>query len=392
MRFTPAHRVAQLPAGIFAELAKRKRSAIAAGIDVIDLSIGSPDMPPPPVVTEALVSAVQDTTQYGYSITGTLAFYEAVASFYRDRYSVELDPKEEILQVMGSQEGLSHLATALINRGDTVLVPDPGYPIYQASVQIAEGNLYPMVLREENGFLPNLDEIPQEIAENAKMMILNHPGNPVPSLATPEFFKKVIEFARKYNILVVHDFAYSELVFDGLRPVSFLSIEGAKEVGIEFNSLSKTFNLAGARIGYVAGNPEALAALSLLKSHVDYGIFFPIQHAATVALTSDFAHLDVQVERYEARREALVDGLQKAGWEVSRPHATMFVWAKLPLGWTSSGFALALIERAGVAVTPGDAFGEHGEGYVRIALVQPADRLSEAADRIGKFLREETPR
>lgn len=392
MRIVPAQRILQLPTGIFSELASRKQRAREQGLDVIDLSIGSPDLPPAPAIRAALAEAVQDGAQYGYSLRGTQAFHEAVRHFYSERYGVDLDAQTEVLQVAGSQDGLAHLSMALVNPGDVVLVPNPGYPIYHANVEIAGGTLYPMPLLPENEFLPNLDIIPQEIAERAKLMILNFPGNPVPTLATEEFFDRVVAFARRHNIIIVHDFAYSELVFDGHRAISFLSVPGAIDVGVEFNSLSKTFNLAGARIGYVVGNQAVLAALGLLKSHIDYGVFLPIQHAATLALQADPLALRDQIRVYEARREALVNGLQQAGWSVAKPPATMFVWAKLPAGWSSRGFALDLIEKVGVGVTPGDAFGAAGEGYVRIALVQAAELLANAADRIGQFLKAARPR
>jgi LL-diaminopimelate aminotransferase len=287
---------------------------------------------------------------------------------------------------MGSQDGLAHLATAFINPGDYVLVPDPGYPIYEDNVILAGGIIYPMPLLEENKFLPVLDEIPLEILEKTKLMIISYPGNPVTALADKGFFEQVVQFAKKHNILVVHDFAYSELIFDGNPQISFMAVQGAKEVGVEFNSLSKTFNMAGCRIGYAVGNPEALTILNSLKGHVDYGIFYPIQKAAEAALMSDYSALQEQVKEYERRRDALIIGLEKSGWQVTKSPATMFVWAKIPSGWKSREFAFELIDKAGVAVVPGDAFGKLGEGYVRIALVQPAERLAVATERIQQFL------
>jgi aspartate/methionine/tyrosine aminotransferase len=287
---------------------------------------------------------------------------------------------------MGSQDGLAHLATALIDPGDYVLVPDPGYPIYEASVSLAGGNIYPMPLSEENEFLPQLDQIPMKILRKTKMMIISYPGNPVTALANKDFFEQVVEFAKNHNILVVHDFAYSELIFDENPQISFMSISGAKNVGIEFNSLSKTFNMAGCRIGYVIGNSDVLKMLGTLKSNIDYGIFYPIQKAAEIALTADQSFLLEQVKEYEARRNALISGLEKSGWHVPISSATMFVWAKIPARWKSRDFAFELIEKAGVAVVPGDAFGKQGEGYVRMALVQPTVRLTEAAERIQDFL------
>ncbi|USK86889.1 LL-diaminopimelate aminotransferase [Peribacillus asahii] len=386
MQFTASEKVAQLTTGVFMEVAGRKQEALQKGKDVIDLSVGSPDLPPPSFIIDTLIEYAQDTSKYGYTLKGITEFHDAVCYFYRNRYGVELDAEKEVLQLMGSQDGLAHLATAIINPGDYVLVPDPGYPIYEASVSLAEGTIYPMPLTAENQFLPQLNQIPEDVLKKTKMMIISYPGNPVTALANEEFFKEVIEFAKKHHILVVHDFAYSELIFDHHPQISFMSIPGAKEVGIEFNSLSKTFNMAGCRIGYVVGNTEALNILATLKSHIDYGIFYPIQKAAEKALMADPAILSEQVKEYEARRDALLSGLAKAGWEVPKSAATMFVWAKIPAGWKSREFAYELIDKAGVAVVPGDAFGKEGEGYVRMALVQPAERLREAAKRIQEFL------
>lgn len=388
MKIVSSQIMENLTTGIFTEVANKKQDVMKQGIDVIDLSVGSPDLSPPDFVVEALVEHSRDISKYGYTLTGIPEFNQAVSYFYKQRYQVELDPKGEVLQLMGSQDGLSHLALAMVNEGEYVLVPDPGYPIYEASVTIAGGKVYPMPLLEENRFLPQLDEIPADVLEKTKMMILNYPGNPVTALADEAFFTNVIQFARQHNILIVHDFAYSELIFDGHPQLSFMSIPGAKEVGIEFNSLSKTFNMAGCRIGYVVGNKKALHILASLKSHIDYGVFYPIQKAAEKALTSDYRVLEEQVQEYEKRRDALIEGLKAANWPVPTSPATMFVWAKIPEGWTSREFAFALIEKAGVAVVPGDAFGKHGEGYVRIALVQNAERLTEAAERIGQFLSE----
>lgn len=388
MKIIPSEIMEKLTTGIFTEMANKKQEVIKKGMDVIDLSVGSPNLPPPDFVVNSLVEYCKDSSKYGYTLTGIPEFNRAVSYFYQQRYQVEIDPAEEVLQLMGSQDGLAHLAMAMIDQGEYVLVPDPGYPIYEASVTLAGGTVYPMPLLEENRYLPQLDEIPVEVLEKTKMMIISYPGNPVTALADEAFFEKVVEFARKHNILIVHDFAYSELIFDQNPQISFMSIPGAKEVGIEFNSLSKTFNMAGCRIGYVVGNKEAVNILAALKSHIDYGVFYPIQKAAEIALTSDYQVLDDQVVEYEKRRDALITGLAKAGWHVPKSPATMFVWAKIPEGWTSREFAFTLIEKAGVAVVPGDAFGNLGEGYVRIALVQTAERLTEAAERIGNFLSE----
>ncbi|NHM32513.1 aminotransferase class I/II-fold pyridoxal phosphate-dependent enzyme [Bacillus sp. C11] len=382
----PSAKMDLLTTGIFTELADRKQDCLKRGKDVIDLSVGSPDLGPSQLVMDTIAEYSRNPANYGYTLKGTSEFNEAVRYFYKQRYHVEVNPRDEVLQLMGSQDGLSHLATAMVNPGEYVLVPDPGYPIYEASVTIAGGLIYPMPLLQENKFLPKLEDIPSEVLNKTKMMILSYPGNPVTALADEEFFEKVVEFAKLHQILVVHDFAYSEIIFDNNPQISFLSIEGAKEVGIEFNSLSKTFNMAGCRIGYVLGNAKAISILSSLKSHMDYGVFLPIQRAAEKALTSDFSVLDEQVKLYEDRRNTLIAGLNKSGWKVQSSPATMFVWASIPSGWTSRQFAFELLEKAGVAVVPGDAFGKEGEGYVRMALVQPPHRLAEAADRIQLFL------
>ena len=386
MQIVPSDKVAKLTTGIFMEVANKKQEVINQGKDVIDFSVGSPDLPPPSFVIDTLIEYAKDPSKYGYTLAGTPEFHHAVCYFYKNRYGVDLDANKEVLQLMGSQDGLAHLATAIINPGDYVLVPDPGYPIYEASVAIAGGNIYPMPLKAENKYLPQLDVIPQDILQKTKMMIISYPGNPVTALADETFFKKVIEFAKANHILVVHDFAYSELIFDQHPQISFMSIPGAKEVGIEFNSLSKTFNMAGCRIGYVVGNVEALQILGTLKSQIDYGTFYPILKAAEKALTEDAASLAEQVKEYEARRDALLSGLEEGGWKVPKSSATMFVWAQIPDGWKSRDFAFELIEKAGVAVVPGDAFGKEGEGYVRMALVQPPEKLAEAAERIRLFL------
>nr|WP_295972885.1 LL-diaminopimelate aminotransferase [uncultured Bacillus sp.] len=389
MKIVPSQIMEKLTTGIFTEIANKKQEVMNRGMDVIDLSVGSPNLSPPDFVIDSLIGYCEDASKYGYTLTGIPEFNQAVSYFYKQRYQVEINQDDEVLQLMGSQDGLSHLALAIVDQGDYVLVPDPGYPIYEASVMLSGGSVYPMPLMEENGYLPRLNEIPEEILKKTKMMIISYPGNPVAALANESFFTEVVEFAKKHNILVVHDFAYSELIFDDHPQISFMSVPGAKEVGIEFNSLSKTFNMAGCRIGYVVGNREAIHILAELKSQIDYGVFYPIQKAAEIALTSDYRVLDEQVKEYEKRRDSLIAGLGKAGWHVPKSPGTMFVWAKIPEGWTSREFAFALIEQAGVAVVPGDAFGKQGEGYVRIALVQKAEKLAEAAERIQKFLQGE---
>ncbi|WP_238413618.1 aminotransferase class I/II-fold pyridoxal phosphate-dependent enzyme [Alicyclobacillus sp. TC] len=380
-------RLATLETGIFAELALEKRRLQKNGVDIIDLSVGSPDMPPPALVMEKLADYVRQPANYAYSITGLESFSDAVAHFYASRYQVQLDPQHEVLQLTGTQEGLSHLPMCLLNEGDIALVPNPGYPIYDASIRLAGATPYPIPLLEVNHFLPCLEDIPEGILARAKMMIVNYPGNPVTALATHEFFEQLVAFAKRHDIFIVHDFAYSELVFDGVRPISFLSIPGAKEVGVEFNSLSKTFNMAGCRIGYLCGNRDGIERLALLKSHIDFGNFLPLQRVAIDALLAPHELFEAQLSEYIHRRDRLCEALQNVGWPVAKSPATMFIWAKIPDGFQSREFALNALREAGVAMTPGNAFGSEGEGYVRLALVQPVHRLEEAAQRIGVYLK-----
>ncbi|SET48037.1 hypothetical protein SAMN05421676_10553 [Salinibacillus kushneri] len=366
---------------IFNELASYKKQKLQRDQDIIDLSIGSPDLPPPKFVMEEMAKHVMDSSQFGYTLTGTDEFLEAVILYYQKRYGVSLEVSEEALMVTGSQDGLVHLPLTLTNPDDIILVPDPGYTAYETGVSLAEAAPYRMPLKEENQFLPDLDAIPEKVRKKAKLMILNFPGNPVPALASKEFFGKVIEFAKTHNITVLHDFAYSELYYEE-KPVSFLSIDGAKEVGVEFNSLSKSYNMAGCRIGYVVGNPIIIEALSRLKSNLDYGVFLPIQKAAVQALRESGQFSRELREIYQRRRDCFVNGLNEAGWKVDIPKASMFVWARVPKGISSKSFAYQLMDETGIVVTPGNAFGDEGEGYVRIAMTQDENTLLRAVSRI----------
>ncbi|GED34383.1 aminotransferase class I/II-fold pyridoxal phosphate-dependent enzyme [Brevibacillus centrosporus] len=380
----PSKRLAYLSAAIFSEMAARKRE-VAQKRKVYDLSIGSPDQQPESHLLETLVEAVQQPGAFGYALSeGTAAFREEVARWYQFRFEVELDPQTEVHSLMGSQDGLAHFALAWSDPGDLVLVPDPGYPIYEGSVHLAGAVPYPMPLRGENGFLPDLNAIPADVAKQAKFMILNYPNNPVSAVATLSFFEEVVAFAKRHDIIVVHDLAYSEMAFDGYKPPSFLQASGAKEVGIEFNSFSKSFNMAGCRIAYVVGNADIIKPLAVVKSNVDYGVFLPVQQMAVEALRADrkSGGANAVGPIYQERRDVLLSALAEAGWQIEPPKATMFVWAKVPDGWTSREFAFALLEETGVVVIPGSAFGVEGEGYVRIALVQTPDVLKQAAESI----------
>lgn len=352
----------------------------------INLSIGSPDLPPAEHIKEALAREINQSGNYGYPLTaGMLEFKEAVAKWYHSRFKVSLDPEQEILPVLGSQDGLAHLGLAYLNPGDIALVPDPGYPVYTASVVLAGGVKYPMPLKAENEFLPDFNSIPPAVARAAKIMFLNYPNNPIAAVAGLEFFAEAVAFARRYHIIICHDLAYSELAYDGYQPPSILEVPGAKDVCIEFHSFSKTFCMAGCRLGFVVGNREVIQGLATVKSNIDFGVFKPVQMAGIAALTGSQAWVKQNARIYQKRRDVLVDGLSSCGWQIPKPKASMFVWAPLPWGYRSARqFALDLLDRAGVVVVPGTAFGENGEGYVRMALVVDELLLREAVERIGK--------
>jgi len=387
-----ARRMQRLSAAIFNEMEEYKRQVEARGVRVINLGVGSPDRPPAPHIIQALHRAVDNPLNYRYPMGGMPELHRALAGWYRRRFGVELDPEREVLVLMGSQDGLAHIAMAFINPGDPALVPDPGYPIYAGSILLAGGEIHPMPLRAENGFLPDLSAIPPAVAARARLMWLNYPNNPVAVSADRAFFTQVVDFARRYDILVCHDVAYAELAYDGFKPMSFLEVPGAREVGIEFYSLSKTYNMAGCRIGFAVGNAGVLDALRRIKSNIDYGVFRVVQEAGIAALEGPQECVREMAATYQRRRDVLVDGMAALGWSMPRPSASMFVWAPLPEGYTSSRqFALELLEKAGVLVIPGLAFGETGEGYVRIGLVQEESLLAEAVERTALVFRSARP-
>ena len=373
--------------GVFSSLADIRRQKEARGETVIDLSIGAPNIPPEEHIRRALCEAAADEKNYVYAISDRPELLEAAAGWYARRYGVDLDPGSEICSVLGSQEGLSHIALSVIDEGELVLAPSPCYPVFGDGPKIAGAKIWPMEQRRENGYVIRLDEIPEEVARKARLMVVSYPNNPTTALAPDSFYEELIAFAKKYDIIVIHDNAYSELVFDGESCGSFLQFPGAKEVGVEFNSLSKTYGLAGARIGFCLGNREVIARLRLLKSNMDYGMFLPIQMAAIAALNGDQSCVERTRKAYERRRDVLCESFGKAGWAIEKPKATMFVWAPLPGNYQNSQeFAMELVEKAGILVTPGSAFGESGEGFVRMALVQDEEAILKAAEAIGKFL------
>jgi LL-diaminopimelate aminotransferase len=380
-----AKRMQKLSSAIFTEMNIRKQKLESVGIGVINLGIGSPDRNPAQHIINAMQKALLDPNAYTYPIGGKPELHQALANWYQDRFGVTLNPDNEILVLMGSQDGLAHIAMAYIDQGDIALVPDPGYPIYSASILLAEGEIVPMPLRAENNFLPDYNAIPKEVAKKAKLMWLNYPNNPVAAVADYEFFEKTVAFAKENDILVCHDVAYSELAFDGYQPISFLQIPGAKDVGIEFYSTSKTYNMAGCRCGFAVGNAKVIEALATIKSNIDYGVFNVVQAGAIAALTGPQECVKENAFVYQKRRDLLVNGLASIGWNMPKPQASMFVWAPLPDGYTNSKeFAIELLETTGVLVIPGIAFGNEGEGYVRIGLVQTEAEINEALQRIGQ--------
>jgi LL-diaminopimelate aminotransferase len=379
----------RLQAGIFAELAQEKAALLKAGADVIDLSVGTPNIPPAPHIRETLTHEADRDESYVYAIGDLPELRETAAAWYGRRYGVTLDAETEICAVLGSQEGLAHCCLPVIDPGDTVVLPDPCYPAFFAGAALAHAQVFSVPQRRENGFIIDFDDIPGEVVDRAKLMIVSYPNNPTAALAPDSFYRDLVDFAHRHNIFVLHDNAYSELVFDGLRAGSFLAFPGAKEIGAEFNSLSKTYGFAGARLGFCLGNREYVAALSRLKSNTDYGVFLPVQRAGIAALQSGDALVRQTAQAYERRRDALIKSFGDAGWLIDKPKATMFVWARIPedFGNDDVGFCAALRKRTGVIVTPGSAFGEGGCGYVRMALVQDEARIREAAARFGDSMR-----
>lgn len=369
---------------VFADLEQARRRVAARGISIINLGVGSPDQPPSPEIKQVLAESVLRDDVYGYAIMAEPALLEAIAYFYRQRFGVQLDPSSQIVDLLGSQEGLGHVFLGLVEPGDVVLIPDPTYPIYRAGPVLAGAEVYPLPLTAGNNYLPDLNSVPASILNRAKAVVLNYPANPTTAVADASFFAEVVNWAEKWGIWVLHDAAYSDLGFDGYRPPSFLETPGALEVGIEFNSMSKTFNMAGCRIGFAVGAAPLIAVLREVKSHLDYGTFIPIQRAAAFALRQVPTGGPAAAAVYQARRDVLIEAFAHIGWEIPSPKATMFCWAPLPAGHHDDReFVLTLLERAGVIVTPGSGFGPGGRGYVRIALVQDEDVIREAAQRIA---------
>jgi LL-diaminopimelate aminotransferase len=381
-----AERLKRIPPYLFQEIDRLKAELIDKGVDVINLGIGDPDLPTPKRIVEKLSRAAEDPANHQYpSYSGMNDFKSSVARWYRRRFGVELDPAGEVLTLIGSKEGLAHLPLAVINPGDLALVPSPSYPVYYLSVMFAGGDSHFMPLTRENGFLPDLKAVPADLARRAKLIYINYPNNPTGAAAEREFFLRTLDFAREFDLIVCHDAAYTEMAFDGYRPMSFLEIPGAKDVAIEFHSLSKTYNMTGWRLGFAVGNSQLINSLGQIKSNIDSSAFNAIQWAGVEALDGDQGCVTEMQKIYQDRRNALVKGLREIGLDPEKPKATFYVWCPIPAGYTSKAFTALLLREAGIVTTPGSGFGEPGEGYVRMALTVSKERIEEAVGRIRKL-------
>ena len=378
-----ARRMRSIPPYLFADLDRKRAALRAKGVDVISLGIGDPDLPTPPHIVAALVEAARNPATHAYPpYEGTLEFRQAVAAWYGRRFGVSLDPEHEVLTLIGSKEGLAHVPWVFLDPGDVALVSDPGYPVYATATLMAEGEPYAVPLDRDRGWLPDLTAIPDAVARKAKVFFLNYPNNPTAATADLAFFTDLAAFARRHSVLVVHDNTYSEIAYDGYRPPSFLEAPGAKEVGIEFHSLSKTYCMTGWRLGLAVGNREAVQALATLKTNIDSGQFMAIQAAGVAALTGPQDVVRERVAKWEHRRNMAVAGLRATGLDVPIPRATFYLWVTVPAGFDSVGFAAYLLEQAGVMVTPGVGYGQRGSGHVRLSLTVPDERVAEAIQRI----------
>lgn len=383
MKVVYSEKLKRLPPYLFVEIDRKKKEAIAKGVDIISFGVGDPDLPTPSHIVEAAKKAIENPKNHQYPFgAGLIEFRKAISSWYKERFNVELSPEDEVYTLIGSKEGIGHMHLGFVNPQDLVLIPEPGYPVYNTGTIFADGIPYFMPLSEKNGFLPDFDIIPQDIFKKAKLLFLNYPNNPTAALATREFYEKAVAIAKKYNIIVAADAAYSEIYYEE-KPISFLEVPGAKDIGVEFHSLSKTYNMTGWRIGWVCGNAEILKGIGMVKDNYDSGVFQAIQEAGIVALTSSQKCVEEARKIYKERRDILVEGLNSLGWRVSKPKATFYVWAKVPDGYTSTKTVEKLLDEAGIITTPGNGLGPSGEGYIRFALTVSVPRIKEALDRIS---------
>jgi LL-diaminopimelate aminotransferase len=385
MNIETAASLSKLPPYLFVEIDRAKRKARQEGKDLIDLGIGDPDTPTPRHIIEALSIAAQEPRNHRYALdSGMIELREEIARWYKRRFAVSLSAQDEILPLIGSKEGIAHIPFAFLNRNDIALVPDPAYPAYRNATILAGGRPYTMPLLEKNAFLPELGAIPKTVLKRAKLLFLNYPNNPTSAIVPLAFLREAVAFAKKNGIIICFDLAYSEMCFDGYSAPAILPVRGAKDVAVEFHSLSKTYNMTGWRIGWVCGNKEIVAALAKIKSNIDSGIFQAIQCAGIAALKTDHVFIRSMSQLYKERRDVLVEGLQKMGWSVVPTKATFYVWAKIPQKQGSIDFCNHLLEKIGVVATPGVGFGKHGEGYLRFALTQNTDRIREALQRLAQ--------
>jgi LL-diaminopimelate aminotransferase len=381
----PAKRLLCLPTYIFAELDDWKDEAKAKGVDLIDLGIGNPDGSTPEPIVQAAIKSVQNPKNHGYpAFKGKEVLRETISGWLKKRYNIDINPKDEIQTLIGAKEGLAHLALAYTDPGDINIVPDPYYPVLSRGTWIADGDLHHLKLEEKNDFLPDLDSIPEEIAQKAKIFFVNYPNNPTAGVASKEFYKKLVDYCIKYNILLCTDMAYSEICFDGYKPPSIFEIEGAKDIAIEFHSFSKTYNMAGWRIGFAIGNKEYVKNLYALKTNIDYGTSSVVQEAAIAALNLPDEYSQAITGAYQRRRDFMVAGFSKLGWSLKKPQATMYLWLKVPQSLDSKSWCKIVLDKTGVVFTPGVAFGKHSDNYFRASLVAPDYRLQEALDRLEK--------
>lgn len=382
-----ANRMKTIPPYLFARIEEKVAQAKEKGVDIISLGIGDPDRPTPQYIIDALIKSLDDTENHQYpSSVGMVSFRQAVAGFYKNRFNVDIRAKEEVCTLIGSKEGIANIHYCFVDPGDVVLVPDPGYPVYSTATMLAGGQPYYMPLTEENNFLPDFEAIPREILAKAKMIWLNYPNNPTGAIADLGFFEKAVAFAKANDLLLCHDNAYSEMTYDGYVAPSILQVPGAKEVAVEFSSCSKFFNMTGWRLGFMAGNPEVVSTLATYKSNVDSGAFQAVQYAGIQGLANGQATIDELKDIYAARRNILIGGLNDMGWDLPMLKATFYVWAPVPKGYTSAGFAEKVLEDAGVIITPGNGYGACGEGYFRATLTVEEDRMQEAINRMKKAL------
>ena len=385
-----SQRLHRLPPYMFGKLKQLTHERRQQGVDIIDLGMGNPNQPTPQHIVDKLCEAAQEPRHHRYSSSrGIFNLRREISWHYDRRFGVQIDPVQEAIAVIGTKEGFAHLALALIDEGDLALVPNPTFPIHIYSIVLAGGSVVSLPLREENQFVPSLDEIARDIWPRPKVLILSFPNNPTGAVVDLAFFEEIVDFAKRQDIIVIHDLAYADIVFEGYEAPSFLQAKGAKDVGVEFVSLSKSYNMAGWRCGFAVGNQEIIGALARIKGYYDYGIFAPVQVAAIMALRTPMDFLTENAETYRARRDVLVEGLNRIGWKMQKPKATMFVWAPIPERFrhlSSMDFAMKLLDEAEVCVSPGAGFGQNGEGYVRIALVENEDRIRQAVRQIRRSL------